>query len=361
MGDLVGSKALTTQSDPALVLQQALANREKQYAGITNPQQQLAARLGGLLGGGLVNVAQDRNFFDINDPLLNRVTQIQGIYNDVASRIDPSADPTKFYTELQSAYSNAGLGREALAASEEARKSKVAGMDVQLKEAQLYEKDPTLLVNRIEQASKLGTPEGDAEAYRLSMVNQRLTENRDLELKAKRVAILKDEAYIKHQNDLAEQGRYNVVPVDKDRPELGWMRFDLKSKNPSESAEHIKIPESMRAQFESKKPTTATSGERKPLGSFDTTTQMPPTDNVPRARGKMEQAELDTLAEKKRVAAEADRPRQEALQQSREQINSINQLAAQRGLIPMGQASYFDPELTFLDPKTQKVYRASEL
>ena len=132
MGNLASSQ-LNTQSDPALVLQQAIANREKQYASISNPQQQVAARLGGLLGGGLVNLYQDRGFFDINDPLLNKVSQIQGVYNEVASRIDPAADPAKFYSELQKAYGDAGLGREALAAANEAQKAKTTNMDFQLK------------------------------------------------------------------------------------------------------------------------------------------------------------------------------------------------------------------------------------
>ena len=241
MGNLASTQ-LNTTSDPALVLQQALQRREQQYSSITNPQQQLAARLGGLLGGGLVNVAQDRGFFDVNDPLLAKVSQIQGVYNDVASRIDPASDPAKFYSELQKAYSDAGLGREALAAAQEAQKAKTSGIDFQLKETQLFEKNPELLAGRITSALEAGN---EPEANRLANLNARLTEDRELKLEKARTDIAKDKAYIGYQNRLGEQGRYKVERADPNRPELGWVRFDLTSKNPLQSAEAIALPESL--------------------------------------------------------------------------------------------------------------------
>jgi len=208
MGDLV-SRSLNTQSDPALVLQQALANREKQYSSIQNPQQQLAARLGGMLGGGLVNLSQDRGFFDINDPLLNRVSQIQGIYNEVAGRVDPTANPSQFYSELQSAYSNAGLGREALAASQEAQKSKGSALDLQLKETQVLEKNPELIAGRIEQALKLGTPQGEAEAMRLANLKTRIDETKGLEVEKTKADIDRIRAQTKEATERIESGKFD--------------------------------------------------------------------------------------------------------------------------------------------------------
>lgn len=236
MGNLASTQ-LSTQSDPALVQRQILADREKQLASIANPQQQLAARLGGLLGGGLVNVAQDRGFFDINDPLLNRVTQIQGIYNEVASRVDPTADPARFYSELQSAYSNAGLGREALAAAQEAQKAKGSALDLQIKETAFLEKNPELIAGKIEDALKKGN---DPEAMRLANLSTRLQEDRDLTLEGKRVNILKDKAYIRYQDSLTEGGKYTVQLANPNIPELGWIRFDMK--NPKASAQVIPLP-----------------------------------------------------------------------------------------------------------------------
>lgn len=211
MGNLASTQ-LNTQSDPALVLQQALQRREQQYSSIQNPQQQLAARLGGLLGGGLVNLSQDRGFFDINDPLLTKVTQIQGVYNDVASRVDPATDPAKFYTELQAAYSEAGLGREALAAAQEAQKAKVSGMDAQIKEAQLYKTSPELLAGKIEDALKAGK---DDEAMRLANLKTRIDQDRELDVLAKKTDISAKQAEIEYKKAVSENGKYKVMWSDQ--------------------------------------------------------------------------------------------------------------------------------------------------
>jgi hypothetical protein len=222
MGNLA-SQQLTTQTDPDIIRRQILQDRERQLSGITNPQQQLAARLGGLLGGGAVNLAQGRGFFEVSDPLLTKVTQIQGVYNDVASRIDPAADPARFYSELQKAYGDAGLGREALAAANEAQKAKTTNMDFQLKETQLFEKNPELLAGRITSALEKGN---EAEATRLANLNARLTEDREFNLEKRKVDLAKDRAYINYQNTLAEQGKFRVQPYNPALPELGFIRIN---------------------------------------------------------------------------------------------------------------------------------------
>jgi hypothetical protein len=241
MGNLASSQ-LNTQSDPALVLQQALQRREQQYSSIQNPQQQLAARLGGLLGGGLVNVAQDRGFFDVNDPLLNKVSQIQGIYQQVASQIDPAANPTEFYRALQSAYSDAGLGREALAAAQEGQKAKVSGMEMQLKEAQLFKNSPELLPARIEEALKAGN---EPEATRLANLNSRIIQDRELDLEIKQTAIAKDKAYIAYQTKLANDAKFEYKPVDPLNPLSGHWKFD---KTGNKEPEYVPVPKSVAEQ-----------------------------------------------------------------------------------------------------------------
>jgi hypothetical protein len=222
MGNLA-SQQLTTQTDPDVLRRQILADRERQLSGITNPQQQLAARLGGLLGGGAVNLAQGRGFFDINDPLLTKVSKIQGIYNDVASRIDPAADPANFFGELQKAYGDAGLGREALAAAQEGQKARTSNMDFQLKETQLFEKNPELLAGRITSALEAGN---EPEANRLANLNARLVQDREFNLEKRKVDLAKDRAYINHQNTLAEQGKFRVQPYNPALPELGFIRIN---------------------------------------------------------------------------------------------------------------------------------------
>ena len=277
MGNLASSQ-LNTNSDPALVLQQAIANREKQYASISNPQQQLAARLGGLLGGGLVNVAQDRGFFDINDPLLNKVSQIQGIYSEVASRVDPNADPAKFYSELQRAYGDAGLGREALAAAQEGQKAKVANMDFQLKETQLFEKNPELLAGRIEDALKKGN---DPEAMRLANLNARITEDRDLTIEAKKTAIAKDRAYISYQNKLANDEKFEYKPVDPSNPLAGNWKFDKSGKT---DPQYVPVPAELAAKFAPpSKDAKKSDKEKAPLNTFETNTNTAPSTSAPAA------------------------------------------------------------------------------
>ena len=177
MGNLA-SQQLNTTSDPALVLQQALQRREQQFAAIQNPQQQLAARLGGLLGGGLVNVAQDRGFFDINDPLLNKVTQIQGIYNQVASQIDPTSNPAEFYSALQRAYADAGLGQQALLAAQEGQKAQREGLTLEASRLDLFTKNPELLDKEIKKATDAEDLEKVAQ---LQGLKKRVEDARDLE------------------------------------------------------------------------------------------------------------------------------------------------------------------------------------
>lgn len=220
----LGIGALGYGADPAYIQQQILQQREKGFQQIANPQQQLAARLGSMLGGGLTNLAQDRGFFEVNDPLLNKVTQIQGIYNQVASQIDPTANPEQFFTTLQKAYAEAGLGQQALMASQEAQKAKTSGMDVQIKEAQLYKASPELLAGKIEDALKAGN---EPEAMRLANINQRLTEERDLEKRAKEADI----GYKKALTTKTGQDMYEAIPIYDDFGKRVGTEIWNKSKN----------------------------------------------------------------------------------------------------------------------------------
>jgi hypothetical protein len=266
MGNLA-SQQLTTQTDPDVVRRQILADRERQLSAITNPQQQLAARLGGLLGGGAVNLAQGRGFFEVNDPLLTKVSQIQGVYNDVASRVDPAADPAKFFSELQKAYSDAGLGREALAAAQEVQKARTTNMDFQLKETQLFEKNPELLAGRITSALEAGN---EPEANRLANLNARLVQDRELALEGRKVAIEKDRAYINYQNKLANDAKFEYKPVDPLNPLAGNWKFDKSGRT---DPQYIPVPADILKQIAPPpKDPKKTDKERAPLNTFSNTT-----------------------------------------------------------------------------------------
>jgi hypothetical protein len=255
----LGAGALGYGVDPAYVQQQILQQREKQFAAIQNPQQQLAARLGAMLGGGISNLAQDRGFFDVNDPLLNKVTQIQGIYNQVAQQIDPAANPEQFFTQLQKAYADAGLGQQALMAAQEAQKAKTSGIDVQLKETQLYEKNPELLAGRIEDALRKGN---EPEANRLANLNARLTQDRELAIEAKQTAIAKDKAYIAYQNKLASDEKFEYKAVDPTNPLSGHWKFDKTGKT---EPQYIPVPESVTRQLTTSPTPKGDKKDRAPL------------------------------------------------------------------------------------------------
>ena len=201
------SQQLNLSSDPAVVQRQILADREKQFAAISNPQQQFAARLGSMLGGGIANLTQDKGFFDINDPLLTKVSKIQGIYNKVASQIDPAANPEQFFTALQREYSqDPELGQQALMAAQEAQKARATGTELQLKEAQLYEKSPELIAGKIEEALKNGN---EAEAMRLANLKTRIDETRGLDIQKTKAEIARLNAQTKEVSDRIESGKYD--------------------------------------------------------------------------------------------------------------------------------------------------------
>ena len=126
--------------DPDVLRYQMLQQQMGKYNQYpNNPQQNLASTLGSILGGGAVNLAQGRNAFAIDNPLLRKASALQDIYTQTARSVDPDADPAAFFKELQSNLRAANYGREALMASQEARKysneeRKLAAMEKQSKQ-----------------------------------------------------------------------------------------------------------------------------------------------------------------------------------------------------------------------------------
>jgi hypothetical protein len=118
-------------------------------------QNQLAGTLGGLLGRGLSNVAQDRGFFEVTNPVLQKLTSIQSVYNRAMQESDPN-DPLSFYKNLQTGFANAGLGQQALMAGQEYRKAEELGLKTEAAKTDLYKKNPALLDTQIEKARDLG-------------------------------------------------------------------------------------------------------------------------------------------------------------------------------------------------------------
>lgn len=198
--------------DPDYIRSQIMQRREQGFQQIQNPFQQAGARLGSLLGGGIANVANDRGFFEVSDPLLTKVTQIQGIYNQVAQDIDPAANPEQFYTALSGAYKDAGLGQQALLAMQEGQKAKRETLATQAAEATLYEKNPEFIAKELQGlAPKIES--GDEKAL------QRYNELSNLLVRATNKQNLADEAtktdinYKKALASSAGRDKYDAIPV----------------------------------------------------------------------------------------------------------------------------------------------------
>ena len=109
-------------NDPDVLRAQLMQQEMARYNQYQDPRMNLSSTLGGLLGGGVVNVAQGRNFFESSNPTLRKASQLQEIYNTTAQSIDPNANPADFYRTLQTNLAAAGFGQQAAMAGQEAYK-----------------------------------------------------------------------------------------------------------------------------------------------------------------------------------------------------------------------------------------------
>jgi hypothetical protein len=151
---LLGNQSQMLGADPETYRQQLIQQEQQRIAAM--PQQnQLGATIGGLLGRGGVNLAQGRGFFEVTNPVLQKITQIQDIYSTSMKDSDPN-DPMSFYTSLQKNFADAGLGQQAMMASVEAKKFESEGLKTEAAKTALYKANPALLDAQIEKARTAG-------------------------------------------------------------------------------------------------------------------------------------------------------------------------------------------------------------
>lgn len=124
-------------NDPDVLRSQLMQQEMARYNQYQDPRMNLASTLGGLLGGGAVNVAQGRNFFESSNPVLKKASQLQEIYNTTAQGIDPNSNPGEFYKALQTNLAAAGFGPQAAMAAQEAYKYGQQEREMSLKERQV--------------------------------------------------------------------------------------------------------------------------------------------------------------------------------------------------------------------------------
>jgi len=189
---LLGNQQALLGADPELYRQQ-LIQQEQARIGALPAQNQLGAQLGSLLGRGVVNVAQDRGFFEVTNPVLQNLTKIQNVYNTAMQGSDPN-DPLSFYRNLQTGFADAGLGQQALMAAQELRRVEAEGekateQKLKTKSAQVdyYAKNPDELMSEITKQRALGTDKGNSKANELAGLLGQVTYARDLD-RAKQIA-----------------------------------------------------------------------------------------------------------------------------------------------------------------------------
>jgi hypothetical protein len=141
-------------ADPELYRQQ-LIQQEQARIGAMPVQNQLGAQLGSLLGRGVVNVAQDRGFFEVTNPVLQKLQKIQSVYDTSMQQADPN-DPLSFYTTLQKNFATEGLGQQSLMAAAEAKKFEELGLKTEAAKTALYKTNPALLDTQIAKARDAG-------------------------------------------------------------------------------------------------------------------------------------------------------------------------------------------------------------
>lgn len=151
---LLGNQSQLMGADPETYRQQLIQQEQARIQAMP-AQNQLGAQLGNLFGRGISNVANDRGFFEVTNPVLQKLQKIQGVYDTSMQQADPS-DPMSFYTTLQKNFADAGLGQQAMMASVEAKKFESEGLKTEAAKTALYKANPALLDTQIAKARDSG-------------------------------------------------------------------------------------------------------------------------------------------------------------------------------------------------------------
>lgn len=263
---LLGGQAGLLGADPEVYRQQLL-QQEQARIGAMPAQNQLAATLGGLLGRGVSNVAQDRGFFEVTNPVLQKLTSIQSVYNKALQESDPN-DPLSFYKNLQTGFAGAGLGQQALMAGQELRKVEEQGVKTESAKLDLYAKNPDLLQTDI---AKFRDQGNDAKANELAGYLGKITVKQDLD-RAKEVA----DIALRNAQTATQKAQAGRLAQEIESGKFDWKVINDVTGAPSHMAkinkktgettyEPITLPGGTPAPA---KPGTTPKGERKPLDSF---------------------------------------------------------------------------------------------
>ena len=273
---LLGNYQTMLGADPELYRQQ-LIQQEQARIGALPAQNQLGAQLGSLLGRGLVNVAQDRGFFEVTNPVLQRLTSIQNVYNTAMQAADPN-DPLSFYKELQTRFADAGLGQQALMATQELRKvetevekSKGEKLRTQAAQTEVYKNNIPLLETDI---AKLRDQGNNAKADELAQLRGQIlldqgTKRRKDELSMELLSVQTEaeRAKIRKYNAEYEEGKLDKTAIPDQNGGGVIVYYDKKTRK---EVDRIVVTSAIVDSVLNKgKPGASPSGDKPSPASFD--------------------------------------------------------------------------------------------
>ena len=359
---LLGNQSSLLGADPEQYRQQ-LIQQEQQRVGALAPNMQLGATLGGILGRGIGNVANDRGFFEVTNPVLQKLTQIQGIYSSSMQDSDPN-DPLSFYNNLQKNFASAGLGQQALMASVEAKKFEDTGLKSQQLKDQIYKENLPLLDAQIAKARDAGNDKlADQLAQQRGQIQVKIDYDRAKELadiNYKNAATKAQTATAAAQIASIEAGKSEWKPISEydGGPPVAFAVMDKKTRKIT--YEKIGGGEYIPPV---KPPGGAGAGDK--TGKVDLSTgdkyfsnNTPASSSTPRQVGPVEQMSLDRLAKRKQEQDTTGQAQAAQATQGRADYNSLVQAAAQQGFVPMGMSG---SEIVFINPTTGQQVTGSQL
>lgn len=275
---LLGGQQNLLGADPEVYRQQ-LIQREQQRIAAMPPQQGLASALGGLLGRGVANVVNDRGFFEVTDPVLQKLTTIQNVYDTAIKQSDPN-DPLSFYTNLQKNFAAQGLGQQALMAQIEGKKFEEMNLKGEKLKTEVYSQNPQLLDAQIAKARDAGD---DALANRLAEQRGQIQQKIDLDRskEAAQIGLIgaqtaQAKAAAAHYASQAADNKVSVTSVPDGN---GGATIIYADKATGKEVNRITVTSAVVDEYLKKKGgtggTTTPPGERPPLTSFSGNTAAP--------------------------------------------------------------------------------------
>lgn len=359
---LLGNYQTMLGADPEMYRQQ-LVQAEQQRIGALPPQQALAAQLGTLLGRGVGNVATGQNFFEVTNPVLRKLTDIQDVYNQAMQAADPN-DPTSLYKELQTRFADRGLGVQSLMAQQEGRRVEGEVLKTKSARAEYFKSNPDLINAEIDRLTQLGTPQALAEADSFKELKTRISRDQEfklqsglLDLAAKESTIEVNKAKIEELRREAKEGKINIVqtPATENAPAVITVFRNGKKE------EEFVIGKTKGLNLnEPGGGAPAKPGERPPLSTFAPggATPAPAPAAQPRKVGAVEQQELNRLEQRRRGQETAAQTIAAQRSQGRTEYDTLVAKAAESGLVPMGMSG---SDIVFINPTTGQRILGSQL